>query len=44
VTLTFDPKINRGHLLVKNNHQTKFEVSRPKGSLDIDQKLFLPTR
>jgi hypothetical protein len=39
-----DPKINRGHLLVMNNQQTKFGVPRPKNSLVIDLKLFLPTR
>jgi hypothetical protein len=40
VTLTFDPKINSGHLLVMTNHHTKFEVPRPKGSLVIDRKPF----
>jgi hypothetical protein len=40
VTNTFDPKINRSHLLVMNNHHTKFEVPRPKCSLVIDRKPF----
>jgi hypothetical protein len=44
VTLTFDPKINRGHLLVMNNHHTMIEVPRPKSSLVIDRKPLLPTR
>jgi hypothetical protein len=39
-----DPKINRGHLLVMTNHHTMFEVPRPKRSLVIDRKPFLPTR
>jgi hypothetical protein len=28
VTLTFDPKVNKVHLLVMNNPNTKFEVPR----------------
>jgi hypothetical protein len=43
VTLTFDPKINRGHVIVMNNHHTKFDAARPKRSLVIDRKSFLPT-
>jgi hypothetical protein len=35
VTLTFDLKIKKGHVLVMNNHHTKFEVPRPKLSLVI---------
>jgi hypothetical protein len=42
--LTFDPKKKWDHLLVMNNHHTKFEVPMPKSSLVIDQKQFLPTR
>jgi hypothetical protein len=30
--------IIRGHLLLMNNHQTKFEVPRPKRSTVIDRK------
>jgi hypothetical protein len=44
MTLTFDPKIKKAHLLVINKHHAKFEVPRPKHSLVIDRKLFLPTR
>jgi hypothetical protein len=36
--MTFDPKFNRGHLLVMTNLQTKFEVPRPKRSLVFDRK------
>jgi hypothetical protein len=36
----FDPKINRDHLLVMNNHHTKLEVPRPKRSLVIARKPF----
>jgi hypothetical protein len=38
VNLTFDPKINSGHLLVMNNHHTKFKVPRPWRSLVITRK------
>jgi hypothetical protein len=41
VTLAFDPKIYRDHLLVMTNHHTKFEVPRPKRPLGIEWKLFL---
>jgi hypothetical protein len=37
-------QINRHHLLFMTNHHTKFEVPRPKHSIVIDRKLFLPTR
>jgi hypothetical protein len=40
VTLIFDIKIIRSHLLVINNHHTKFEVPRSKRSLVIDRKPF----
>jgi hypothetical protein len=40
LTLTFNPKINRGHLLVMNNHHTKFEVPRPKPPFFIDREPF----
>jgi hypothetical protein len=33
-----DPKINRGYLLVMNNHYTKFKACKPKHSLVIDWK------
>jgi hypothetical protein len=40
MTLTFDLKINRGHMLVMTNHHTKFEDPRPKCSLVITRKPF----
>jgi hypothetical protein len=45
--LTFDPLTQKwigGHLLVMNNQHIKFIVPRPKRSLVITQKPFLPTR
>jgi hypothetical protein len=44
MTLTFDPKINRGHLLAQTNAPTKFEGQQPMGCQVIDWKLLLPTR
>jgi hypothetical protein len=42
MTLTFDPKINRGHLLAKTNAHTKFEGQRVVKFLIGNR--FLPTR
>ena len=40
MTLTFDPKINRVHLLVMTNKPTKYEVPGSKRSQVIDRKPF----
>jgi hypothetical protein len=44
MTLTFDYKINRGHLLAKTIAPMQFEGQGPMGCQVNDQKQFLPTK
>jgi hypothetical protein len=40
MTLTFDAKINRGHLPAKTNPTSKFEGKQPMRCQVIERKLF----